>query len=276
MKGPLIRLGTTSYIKPADILPNVRYLGDKVDDIELVLFESEEASNLPDRPTIEALTALQAEHQLSYTVHFPLDIYPGSRDEQVRRTSVDTLVKIVELTEALTPFGYVLHLSPDRYGESPSEDLAAWQEALDRSVSEFLVRVDTSPSLICAETLSYPFSLVEGIVERHGLSVTLDIGHIWLMGYDSEAALASLLPKSRICHLHGVADGADHLGLDKGDPVAIETFLAALVAQVETDQKERVLTMEVFGEAEFDASKALLAKSCAMMRAKEGGIYGDH
>ena len=39
------RLGTTSYIIPADILPNVRYLADKVDDIELVLFEADDYSN---------------------------------------------------------------------------------------------------------------------------------------------------------------------------------------------------------------------------------------
>ena len=43
------RLGTTSYIIPNSILPNVRYLADKVKDIELVLFESDDGiSNFPD------------------------------------------------------------------------------------------------------------------------------------------------------------------------------------------------------------------------------------
>ena len=41
------RLGTTSYIIPDDILPNVRYLADKIDDIELVLFDVEDYCNLP-------------------------------------------------------------------------------------------------------------------------------------------------------------------------------------------------------------------------------------
>ena len=42
------RLGTTSYIIPDDILPNVRYLAGKVKDIELVLFDIDEYCNIPD------------------------------------------------------------------------------------------------------------------------------------------------------------------------------------------------------------------------------------
>ena len=44
----LFRFGTTSYIIPADILSNVRYLAGKVRDVELVLFEIDGGpSNLP-------------------------------------------------------------------------------------------------------------------------------------------------------------------------------------------------------------------------------------
>ena len=51
----MIRLGTSSYIIPADIIPNVDYLKDKVDDIELVLFESSDASNIPSSDMIKRL-----------------------------------------------------------------------------------------------------------------------------------------------------------------------------------------------------------------------------
>ena len=121
-----IRVGTTSYIKPADILPNVRYLAPLVDDIELVLFESAEASNLPDERTIAELASLASEHDLTYTVHFPLDIFPGSRDEAERAEAAMMLNGIVSLTEELDPFGYVLHLTPDHYGVSPSHEVEAW------------------------------------------------------------------------------------------------------------------------------------------------------
>jgi len=36
------RPGTTSYIIPGEIEPNVRHLGGMVDDIEIVLFQSDE------------------------------------------------------------------------------------------------------------------------------------------------------------------------------------------------------------------------------------------
>jgi hypothetical protein len=66
MKQPHLRIGTTSYILADDILPNVRYLAPLVDDIELVLFESEGMSNLPSKQVIEELAAL-AENTISPT-----------------------------------------------------------------------------------------------------------------------------------------------------------------------------------------------------------------
>jgi hypothetical protein len=45
--GTPYRLGSTSYVWPAGLVPNVRRLGPLVDDVELVLFDLEERSNLP-------------------------------------------------------------------------------------------------------------------------------------------------------------------------------------------------------------------------------------
>ena len=45
------RLGTTSYIIPADILPNVIYLSDQVQDIELILFEVDDGPIIFPPPT---------------------------------------------------------------------------------------------------------------------------------------------------------------------------------------------------------------------------------
>jgi hypothetical protein len=38
----MFRIGTTSYIIPAGIVPNVAYLAPQVDDVELVMFETDE------------------------------------------------------------------------------------------------------------------------------------------------------------------------------------------------------------------------------------------
>ncbi len=264
-----MRIGTTSYIIPDDILPNVRYLAPLVDDIELVLFESEGVDNLPTKAVIMELVLLASEHDLTYTVHFPLDVYPGSTDKQVRQRTLDTYLKILDLTESLDPFGYILHLTPDLYGSTPSHDTDAWLSCLDESLSLLLERSGLDSQAFCAETLSYPFELVQPLVESHGLAVTLDIGHVWMMGYDAEENCSALLPNTRVCHLHGVdLSSKDHQSLNVGDPRLIESFLASLVA-AEEDGKERVLTLEVFNQHDFLTSLSLLQESRAMMGKRE-------
>ncbi|MBG0767213.1 MAG: sugar phosphate isomerase/epimerase [Spirochaetaceae bacterium] len=271
-----IRTGTTSYIIPDDILPNVRYLADKVDDIELVLFESEQMSNLPDEHTIKELALLGESHGLSYTVHFPLDIYPGSADPEERTRFLRTVQRIVTLTEPLHPFGYVLHLTPESYGPVPSPHPKRWTKCLEQSLEMMVVQYGAMSRMFCIETLSYPFSIVYPLVERFDLSITLDIGHIWLMGYPMQENLDSLLPRTRIAHLHGVHGGKDHLGLDKGDPASVSRFLSAFSQQTQKDNVQRVLTLEVFSEAELHASLSLLEKSHGMMGKDSGGRYGNH
>ena len=257
----MIRLGTTSYVLPADILPNVEFLAGKVDDVELVLFESKEASNLPDRKVVRRLGELAEEHHLTYTVHFPLDIWPGSFDEDVRRHSVDTYRRIIRLTRQLPVFSYVLHLTPEGYGKVPSVDVPRWLDQLDRSLAELLERGEVEPSMLSCETLSYPFDVVFPLVERYDTSVTLDIGHIWLMEYDAKEACRTLLPRARVCHLHGVSGGRDHQSLAATPAKKMRAFLEALRAQDAVDGKERVLTMEIFGLSEFGTSTALLEKA---------------
>jgi len=82
------RLGTTSYIVPDDILPNVRFLADQAQDIELVLFEVDDGTNnLPSAETVAEMQALAAAHNLSYTVHLPLDLRLGA-EEDLRHPSL--------------------------------------------------------------------------------------------------------------------------------------------------------------------------------------------
>ena len=73
-----------------------------------------------------------------------------------------------------------------------------------------------------------------------------------------------------------MADGTDPLGLDAGDGEAIERLLRSLVEHTERDGRERVLTLEIFSEREFEASLSFLRASRAMMGQSSGGVYGNH
>ena len=253
------RLGTTSYILPADLSANVRFLAPRMDDVELVLFESVEfGSNVPGPEVVADLADVAAEHGLTYTIHLPTHVRPGSPRASERTLAVDTWNRVVERTEPLEPFGYVLHLEGDQPGAVPSSDVPAWLENLERSLEAWVGAGGIQPRSICVETLGYPFDLVWPLVRRWGLAVTLDIGHVWVMGFDAEAAVQTLLPHARIVHLHGVdgVGGEDHQGLEVTDPDLLRAFLTSLSRQ----PGDRVVTLEVFCQEHLESSLGVLER----------------
>ena len=248
------RLGATSYVFPAGLAANAEALSDLVDDIELVLFEIEGNSNLPDPETIRALRSLARASGLSYTVHFPSGIRLGTADEGVRRKSVETCLRVFEETLPLEPAAYILHFEGDRRGGVPSQDMRRWVEALDHSVDE-LLRAGLPSELTCVETLDYPFELVEAIVAEHKLSICLDLGHLFLYGYSLQEYLDRYAQKCRVFHLHGIEGGEDHRhigSIPKGD---LFMFLKGFA---EDTIEQRIVTLEVFDESDLMKSVALL------------------
>jgi len=249
------RLGTSSYIIPDAILPNIRYLKDLVDDVEIVLFESDEYSNIPSPREVEELMSMGRDANLSYTIHLPLDTALGSRDENIRTASVGKCKRIIERMSPLEPFGYLLHLHGDRRGISPSDDIERWREQSRKSVEE-LIR-NLRPELFCIETLDYPYSLVDDIPEECGTSICLDIGHILLCGYDLGLYYAKYLEKARVIHLHGIKDGVDHTSIAYLHNDILDDLLSRLSVNAHID---RVLTLEVFSDTDFLSSMRILGK----------------
>lgn len=248
------RLGTTSYIIPDDIVPNVKYLADKVDDIELVLFESDEVANIPSAEVVSELDALAGENDLTYTVHLPLDIHTGHAEESERCRSVEKCRRIINRMTPLNPAAYVLHLDGDKRGGVPSGDIPRWQAQHHRSVSE--LAADTPPEKICIETLDYPYELVIEIVDELGLGICLDIGHLLLYGFDLNAHLEAYLPKTGVIHLHGINEtGNDHRAISYLDQKVLKGLWGYL-----TGSYRNILTLEIFGEKSFRKSIEALEK----------------
>ncbi|MCF7854695.1 MAG: sugar phosphate isomerase/epimerase [Candidatus Pacebacteria bacterium] len=248
------RLGTSSYIIPADIEPNVRALAPFVDDIELVLFESDEFSNLPDERTIPRLANIAEDHDLTYTVHFPLDTQLGARDEVERRASVEKCLRVYRLTRSLSPHAWIVHFHGERRGSDPAADIEGWLDALRRSVGD-LLEGGIPPGLTAVETLDYPFDVVWPIVSENELSVCIDVGHLIVNGYDPVATTLKYREACRVVHLHGVRNGKDHLDLGGMD----RSLLRKLIRLFETPEvPERVVTLELFSRSDFECSMNVL------------------
>ena len=254
------RLGTTSYIVPDEIIPNVRYLAGKVEDIELVLFESDEFSNLPSPGDIELLGELAAAHGLTYSVHLPLDVYLGNPERGERERSVGKCLRIVDLVRKLPKSAFVMHFEAgpgvDINGFSTGE-LQRFSDSLRDSSARLLEGCGEPALMFCAENLNYPFEFVWPVVEDAGFSVTLDVGHLEFYGFPTRDYLVRYLSRARVLHMHGATDGRDHNSLAFMRPESLDMVVEALRA---ASGERKVFTLEIFSESDLESSIGVLRK----------------
>lgn len=239
------RLGTTSYIYPDRILPNVMKLGPFLDEIELLLFESDPGS-LPDPKEIASLREAAREFDITYNIHLPTDIYLGADNPDNRQQAVDISKKIFDLTRCLTPSTCTLHLEYDMPSDDES-DRKRWQENVCNSM-EKLLSYGMSASSLSVETLTYPYAWIANIVEALDLSVCLDVGHLFIKNVDAVEFYNAHADKVSIIHLHGRTGRDDHKPLN----TLSESEWAAVLGILE--QFHGVVSLEVFNLAYLESS----------------------
>jgi len=266
------RVGTTSYIWPDDILPNVVQLAPLVDDVELVLFESDEyGSNLPSEAVIAELRQVARAHDLTMTVHLPLDLRLG--DEGVARdVSLEKARMVIERTRALAPFAYIVHLDgkaiearggerawrPRPYDghrsrqatdeEEEAAMLGKWQAQAARSLEQVTGWAGDA-SRVCVENLeNYDPAALVPVLESVPASLCVDVGHFWLQGRDPLPHLRQWQARTRVVHLHGVGE-RDHQSLANVAPDALDPVVEHLLGNM-----RGVVTLEVFGVGDLDSS----------------------
>lgn len=221
------RLGTTSYILPDAIVPNIRFTGPFVDEVELVLFESRFADNLPTCKEIEELSSLAREYNLSYNVHLPTDVFLGHPDSEIRLQACDTILRFYERTLPLHPTLYVLHLEKNPPGDTEHDNTSDWQGNLLYSLENLLDR-GMQRNLLGIENIAYPFQWIYPLIRELGLSICLDIGHLLVQQEELTAYIEAYGEEIAMLHLHGVADRKDHRSLQEishNDWHAISEFL---------------------------------------------------
>jgi sugar phosphate isomerase/epimerase len=246
------RVGATSYVLPADMVTNVRRLAGTVDDIELLVFESDAMAELPDDRTLGELGRIAGAESLTYTVHLPLDISFGHPDAAERERSIEKCVRTVERMSVLNPFAWILHCDRQSAEVKALHD-AVWVENTAQSLSRLLA-CGIDPKSVCVETLDGNSALLEPVIRESGVSVCLDIGHLLLYGLDLDNHLATCGDKARVMHWHGVIDGKDHQAISGMHAGWLERIIAA-AAQ---NGSGRVVTIEVFNQEDLDASLRIM------------------
>ena len=205
------RLGTTSFIYPESWVPNVQRLGPCVDEIELLVLESDPIA-WPSRQDIRELAHLAAALDLTYNIHLPLDVFLGHRDRSIADRAVATLLRCLERVAPLPVSVHVLHAvsSPD---VRDAYKRAKWIQRVHTSLAR-LTESGLAPEKIALETLDYPLTWLDPVIADLRLAVCLDLGHLWLNGFDPRELFTHFQDQTAILHVHGLEGRRDHIALD--------------------------------------------------------------
>jgi sugar phosphate isomerase/epimerase len=244
-------LATTSYIYPDHIIPNVVALAPFLDEIELVLFESEGQDNLLDEMEIQILKDISFRENVGLNVHLPIDLFLGDEDEKVRSKGISIIKKVFERTLPLNPSLYILHFDRRDNDGKEKTDVKTWRSHIRKSAKE-LVEYGIEPYRISIETLGYPIEWIEDILKEFGFSVCLDIGHILNYGLDLKLYLERYLKEVSIIHLHGLQNGIDHLGIDRLSDSVLKLIFSYL------HDYRGILSIEVFSFDDLRKSLTIL------------------
>ena len=220
------RLGTTSFIYRDHYVPNVKLLGPFVDEVELLLFESDPVESLLSKSVINDLVGLSRELDLSYNIHLPTDVSISDPAEAAQQHAVETLVRIIELTAPLSPTGYALHI-PFCGNVSDPESVRRWHQTVHRNLVK-MVTAGVPGNLLAIETLDFPPEIIGHLLSDLKMSMCLDVGHLIVCGYDLRTVFDNYSNKTGMIHLHGVEGQKDHLALDRLPEKLMATVLENL------------------------------------------------
>lgn len=247
------RVGAPSFIFPADYVINVQRLASYVDEIELLVLESHPES-LPSKGTITELARLGHDSGITYNVHLPLDLHLAPAAGTARQKALDQLLGAMERVVPLGAVTHTLHLDYREKDHHP-DTVAAWQARMRNQVNQVIETGPLDARQISIETLDYPPSYFDPIINDLELAICLDIGHLIRYGYNVAGTIAAYGERIDIIHLHGVADGRDHLSAHR---------LSAAVRQIIVtflSRYNRSLSLEVFTPQRLKDSLDWLAET---------------
>ncbi|MEG1609982.1 MAG: cobamide remodeling phosphodiesterase CbiR [Bilophila sp.] len=266
LRVPGMRLGCTSFLLHDRYVPAVRFAATYCDDIALLLFETGKNDEyLISAAEIREIAAFADGEGLSFNVHLPVDANFATQANARRLT--DKALRALERTQPLHPHTVVLHVDfPELAGtgQQPAPTAHDWTA---RALEE-LANALPSPERLALENLEgfLPDFLAKWL-EGTPYSRCFDIGHIWKDGQRPEALLADWLPRTRLCHLHGLkhrADGVrDHQSLCTMPPETLDALLHPLWRTA----FDGVVTLEVFTLEAFVTSHQTLLDSYERLHA---------
>lgn len=257
LRVPGLRLGGTSFLRHDRYVPAVRFAAEICDDIALLLFETGmQDEYLISAEEIREIAALAAGEGVSFNIHLPVDGDFATLSAARRMT--DKVLRAVERTLPLCPHTFVLHVDfPELAGTGrlPEPAARAWTT---RALEELTTALP-SPDMLALENLeTFPFDFLTTWLQETDCSRCFDIGHVWKDGQRPEALLNDWLPRTRLCHLHGLHYGKNGVRDHKSLCHMPSETLDALLFPLWESAFSGVVTLELFSFDDFTTSHRTL------------------
>jgi sugar phosphate isomerase/epimerase len=258
------RIGATSFVHPASWIDNVERLIGRVEDVELLLFDIEGPEGLPSEAERAALRACKARAALTYSVHMPLAPSLASQNEARREAGVASVLRALAVARELHADSIVFHVYlGDHEGDHAPSDPDAFRARASRSI-ESILATGIDPRTLCVEQLDYDLAWLWPVIERYGLSIALDVGHLHRDARDLREQVLRYLPQTRIVQWHGTEPGGrDHRSLAHFPREQSLWLLDTLLKANFTG----TLTLEVFRPDDFETSLRIVHELLAELAA---------
>jgi sugar phosphate isomerase/epimerase len=102
---------------------------------------------------------------------------------------------------------------------------------------------------------TYPLDFIQPVLDRIPVSRCVDVGHLWLDDHDPIPYLRAALPRTRVIHIHGIAE-RDHRSL----AFMPQKKVRAVFDELLRANYDGVLTLEIFSEEDFLSSLDVIEK----------------
>ena len=211
------RLAAPSFVLPAGVAENARFLAGKVDEVGLCFFETRPCLDYGPQDLPPDLATLP----LRWHVHLPVDLpWPASKSAATHPAREAAQLALAVLTKAafLQPRCAVLH---------PPQGSPMVQRSLLAGFAHHWKNICNVPLLLENVAHSDIACLGQGFLQDHGLGLCLDVGH--LLGYGQKNLLVSGLPEqATMTHWSAPGDGDRHLPLTAFTPGQAHTAAAIM------------------------------------------------
>ncbi|MGA2142723.1 MAG: cobamide remodeling phosphodiesterase CbiR [Brevinematales bacterium] len=255
------RIGTTSYIlhqapdeEEDSLTANVKYLKDSFDKIQLLLFGKDYLDDVAPPAVIENLFFIKELIPLIYTVHLPIDLFLLDGGMSGLENSIGLIGKIMEMTETLNIEEYILHIDHGPAGNSANGpcDCERYGIILEK-LSE---RLGDKAAQIYIENTRCDLSKYKDIILKSSHPVCMDLGHLYINGFDTGSFILNFRDRIREVHMHGCSKGKDHISLLQSDREYLDS---PIIMEFLRSFKHSVI-MEVFNEKDLAESMEYLDK----------------